>query len=72
MLQYTTKAIVPGVIVKCSNAVADCGECSPGLETQVKLMDTERRRSTVKFRSADLLSVQQGHKESRYPVQRHG
>ena len=31
-------------------------------------MDTERRRSTVTYRSAQMLKVQQGHKESRYPV----
>ena len=69
ILQYTTKAIVPGVIVRFQRS-GRLWRVQSRAGDLVKLMDTERRRSTVKFRSADLLSVQQGHKESRYPVQR--
>ena len=69
MLQYTTKAIVPGVIAKCSHSSRLWRVQSRSGDT-VKLMDTERRRSTVIYRSAHLLSVQSGHHLSRYPVQR--
>ena len=34
----------------------------------IKLMDTERKRFIVEYRFVHLLVVQQGHKESRYPV----
>jgi hypothetical protein len=35
----------------------------------VKLMDTERRRSTVMYRPSAQVTVLPGHRESRYPVQ---
>ena len=68
-LQYITKAIVPGVITRLLGSKR-LWRVQSRTGDVVKLMDIERRRSTVLYRPAHLLSVQQGHRESKYPVQR--
>ena len=70
-LQYSTHAIVPGAIAVLShnNRLWRVQSRSGDM---VKLMDTERRRSTVTHRPTAQVTIQAGHKESRYPVQRAG
>ena len=55
-LQYTTKAIVPGVIVRFSGS-GRLWRVQSRAGDLVKLMDTERRRSTVEHRSAHSLLI---------------